>query len=381
MPAADMTTWSPRVIRRFKALLNIKEISGQTSEAGAEGDSDEAKLQRAAIARNRSPVEAGAAHEALAVLAFSGYRDWCEYDDDAWTTNCLGQVLDDEQSRFLVQALEQADLIDLIAALARMADTYRTAWQRAAESEAAQASEAGATVTAAGLIPGENTESWKYSRTPGTRYYIFHNGQYLYSDDREAPLTGWATAEARDAKAASAATEWETGSGVFYTAYDNPAHVAGVTHVFGRGKDGPWVLTRAQAEEVLAVARRSKAPGGVAAAGNPVEPYFDTGHFTKYQDGTYYFGETRDAATWFPSYQDLLNAIARRDSARSAASSGAAVSVAAARREALSRLRTMAVDELGREPDEAEWAEITSWFDQSVLEDLPGFARTGAENV
>lgn len=312
MPAADMTTWTPQVIQRFRVLLNVSKITGDTSDAGTEGDSDEAKLRRVTVARNRSPSDVRVAHEALAVLAFSGYQDWCDYDDNDWMTNCLGQVLDADQSGFLLPALEQAGLIDLTAAIERMAGPYRATWQQVAETEAARTAESGATATAAGLMPAENTESWRYSRTPGTRYYIFSSGQYLYSDNKDAPLAGWATARARDDQAAARATEWETGSGVFYTSYENPADVGGVTHVFGRSKDGPWVLSRAQAAEVLAASRRSQPAAGAVGVGNPVEPYFDTGHFTKYQNGSYLFGETAETATWYPTYQELLNTIASR---------------------------------------------------------------------
>ena len=311
MPAADMTTWSPHIVERFKTLLNVKEASDETDDEGLTGDDDETKLMRVAIARNRHPQDVRAAHEALTALAFSGYQDWCEYDDDDWTKNCLGQVIDDEQSGFLVSVLEGAGLIDLTSAVEMIAGPYRAAWQYAADNEAAQLILADNPVTGAGLVPAENSESWKYSRTPGTRYYIFRDGQYLYSDDKDAPLDGWATAGARDDQAATQATEWESGSGVFYAAYDNPAHVAGVTHVFGQSKDGPWVLTRSEAEGLLAVARQSPAQGA-SGAGHPIEPYHDTGHFTKYDNGTYFFGATADTETWYATYQELLDAIAVR---------------------------------------------------------------------
>jgi hypothetical protein len=82
--------------------------------------------------------------------------------------------------------------------------------------------------------------------------------------------------------------------------------------VFGQSKDGPWVLTRSEAEELLTASRQSEEPAGVAGAGSPVEPYFDTGHFTKYENDTYYFGETADASTWFRTYQELLDMLAAR---------------------------------------------------------------------
>jgi hypothetical protein len=309
VPAADMAAWSSQVIERFKALLNVKEISDETADEGLDGQGDEVELKRIAVARNRNPHDVEAAHEALTALAFDGYQDWCEYDDDDWTRNCLGQVLDADQSGLLITTLEEAGLIDLTTAIELMAGPYRTAWQRAAENEA---TESGNAATAHGLIPGENVESWTYSRTPGTRYYIFTGGQYLYSDDKDAPLRGWATAQARDDEAALRATEWETGSRVFYTTYANPAHVGGVEYVFGRSKYGPWTLTRSQAQKALDEYRRSQGPGGVAGAGRPIEPYYDTGHFTRYGNGTYTFGESANATTWYSTYAELLDALAAR---------------------------------------------------------------------
>ncbi len=313
MPVADMTAWSAQVVQRLKALLNVREISDQAGDDDDAGDGDDAKLKRAAIIRNRNPQDARIASDALAVLAFSGYQDWYDFDDDEWTKNCLSQVLDEDQHRFLVSALTDASLTDFTAAVQAMAGPYRGAWQRAAENEAAESASA---ASAAGLYPAENTESWEYSRTPGTRYYIFHDGKYLYSDDKDAPLAGWASAEARDDQAAARATEWETGSGVFYTSYENPALAGGVEHVFGQSKDGPWKLTRSRAEQLLAEARRSQAPTGVTGAGSPVEPYFDTGHFTRFDNNAYTFGETAGTRTWYSTYADLLDAVAARDGAR-----------------------------------------------------------------
>jgi len=313
MPAADMTAWTADIVARFKVLLDVSKIpvSGEADEDPApDGEnpaSDRAKLRRAAMARNGSPDHARVAHEALASLAFDGYQDWCDDGDDAWLKNCLGQVLDDEQSRYLVAALVNADQIDLTAAVQKMADEYRTAWQTAAEDEATQE---GAVPTAEGLVPGENTESWKYSRTPGTRYYIYRDGQYLYSDNKNATLPDWATAQARDSQAAARATEWEPGSGIYCTPYLVPAHVGDVTHIFARSKDGPWTLTRAEAADLLTTTRQAI---GVS---DPIEPYFTTGHYTRYHNGTYTYGETRDAATWHPTYQQLLDTIAARTAPR-----------------------------------------------------------------
>ncbi len=315
MSAADMTGWDSRVAERFKVLLDVRAISGdvggQVEDDGEDGvgdDGDKAKLKRVAIVRNQNALDVQAAHDALAALAFSGYQDWCEYDDDDWLRNCLGQVLDDEQSNVLVSALENADLLGLAAAVKKMADTYVAAWERAAEHEFAEADSPSG---AGGLNFAENTESWKYSRTPGTRYYIFRDGLYLYSDNKDAPLAGWATAGARDDEAASRATEWESGSAVFYTPYEDPSQVGGVTHVFGRSKDGPWVLTRSQAERLLIASPQP--PAAAVGAASPIEPYFDTGHFTKYQNDAYFFGESADTGTWHRTYQELLDTLAERE--------------------------------------------------------------------
>lgn len=308
MSATDMTAWNSLVVERFKILLDVKEISGEISDEGIDGDDDDAKLERAAIARNRNAMDVRIAHDALAALAFSGYDDWCEYDDDDWTKNCLSQVISDQQSSFLVSALEAADMIGLTSALSRLAGEYRREWELAAEAISSGRADDDAEGDPE-LNAAENTESWKYSRTPGTRYYIFYGGKYLYSDDKDAPVKEWASAEIRDNDAARHATEWESGSGIFYTPYENPEHVDGASYIFGRSKDGPWTLTRSQAEHLLIESRQSPASGGVAASGSSIEPYYDTGHFTRYANGVYTYGETADAASWYATYDELLTAI------------------------------------------------------------------------
>jgi ppGpp synthetase/RelA/SpoT-type nucleotidyltranferase len=321
--SADMKDWDSQIVERFKTLLNVSDISGDVHEEGASGEGDEAKLKRAAIARNSNPLYVQLAHKNLTALAFGDYQEWCTYEDDDWTTECLGQILDEDQNAVLLKALRGAAPLDLADAVERMAGTYAKAWQQAADNvarstEAAkheateyETYQADDTTTASGLVAAENVERWKYSRTPGTRYYIVHDGEYLYSDDKNAPLAGWATDEARDAQAAARVTEWETGSGIFYTSYENPAHVNNVSYVFGESRYGPWSLDQSQAADLLADKDR-QARAGVAGQGSSIEPYFDTGYFTKYQSDTYYFGETAGTTTWYSSYQELLDALTAR---------------------------------------------------------------------
>jgi ppGpp synthetase/RelA/SpoT-type nucleotidyltranferase len=306
--SANMKGWTSEIVQRFKTLLNVDDISGDVGveyEKEAAGEGDEAKLKRAKIARNRNPTDVRAVHQALTALAFSGHKEWCAYNDD-WMTSCLGEVLDDDQNAFLLSALQRAGLADLTTVVKTMAGPYATAWQQAAKSAAS-----GGAMTAPELGAVENVESWKYSRTPGTRYYIFHDGQHLFSDDKSAPLAWWATAEDRDKQAAARAVEWENGSGIFCTSYENPAHVDNVTYVFGRSRNGPWNLDQSQAADLLAVTRhQAQESGSVAGKGSPIEPYYETGHFTKYENGTYYFGQTATTTTWYRSYQELLDALA-----------------------------------------------------------------------
>jgi hypothetical protein len=229
--------------------------------------------------------------------------EWCT-TNSSYFAAIYGTYLESEQR---VKNSLPCLLDDLIADGAQ--DTAMAYSRLMTELVPDQAPQPAAAVTAAELSPAENAESWKYSRTPGTRYYILHDDQYLYSDDKNAPLARWATAEERNEQAAARATEWETGSGVFYTSYENPALVQNVTHVFGQSRYGPWILDQSQAADLLADKQTS---GGVAAEDSPVEPYFDTGHFTKYDNDVYYFGETADTTTWYPTYQELLDALAAR---------------------------------------------------------------------
>jgi hypothetical protein len=166
MPDTDMSAWTPGIIRRFRVLVD----AGALGRGAAGQDADDDAMRLAAAVRDRDEPTVRSVHEVLTSLAFSGYAQWCEYDDDEWTKNCLSQVLDPGQSAYLVQVLDRPSEMDLQMALVTMEREYARAWRAAADAQAA---------AGADLNPVENTGNWAYSRTPGTRYYIFHEGEYL----------------------------------------------------------------------------------------------------------------------------------------------------------------------------------------------------------
>lgn len=262
-----MTGWSPVIIERFKSLFNIDALSGEAAESGPDGESEDARtLRLVANARMLSANDVQIVHQALTVFAFSGYQEWHAYDDDDWTKNCLGQTLSEDQSGYIVSALREPAPTDLASVVQTMAGQFVTAWRKEAESEATPVgglSQQGEEHP--GLNAVLNDANWGYSRTPGTRYYIYNSGQYLFSDDPNAGLGEWATSEAREEAAKNNATEWAPG--ISYTPYANAALVEGIPRVYGLSQYGPWNLTE---EEALARAY-AQAQAASVPAGEPAE--------------------------------------------------------------------------------------------------------------
>jgi hypothetical protein len=262
LPAIDMTGWSPVTVERFKSLFNIDALSGEIAESGPDGESEDARASRLmANARVLNANYVQIVHQALTVFAFSGYREWHAYDDDDWTKNCLGQTLSEDQSGYIVSVLHEPTPAGLASVVQTMAGQFVTAWREQAQSDA----------TAAGAVsqPGEehvglnavlNDANWEYSRTPGTRYYIYRSDQYLFSDDPNTGLGEWATSQAREEAAKDNATEWAPG--IFYTPYANPSLVEGIPRVYGLSQYGPWTLTEEEAQaRAYAQAQAASVPG------------------------------------------------------------------------------------------------------------------------
>jgi hypothetical protein len=272
-----MTGWTSVIIERFKSLCDIDRLSGEVAENDPDGESEDARASRlVANARIINANDVRTVHEALTVYAFSGYGQWHCEDDDAWTKNCLGQVLSESQSSYLASVLNQPEPIDLATLVQTVAGRFVPVWRDEARSEATQV--AGLPQEGEeqpGLNAILNDANWQYTRTPGTRYYIFYGDQYLFSDDQTAELAEWAAAEAREEAAKNNAAQWAPG--IFYTPYANPSLVEGVPRVYGLSEYGPWNLAEEEAV-ALASAQAQAASDPVAPADldeEPAEPDLD----------------------------------------------------------------------------------------------------------
>ncbi len=107
-----------------------------------------------------------------------------------------------------------------------------------------------------GEIPGEINPNWKENSIPGTRYWIFYENDYLYSDDKVAPLQAWATLQACMDAAEVARRPWEGAPGWSYTPVGARfrADYASAAYVFRQDPDGPW-MTQPKANEAIAEAQ------------------------------------------------------------------------------------------------------------------------------
>lgn len=206
----------------------------------------------------------------LVPLVFEGDTGWFG-NEDTWILRNLGHVLDDQgdQERELLQALDAMSVAEssdsLTTALTRFATTveqYAELWQEEAEAEQYTTTdtydaEAGA---AASLEGTPNDTNWNADRTPGTRYFIYYNNGYYYSDQASGPLETWQTLQAREQSAEALAQPWGDRAGASYTPSGN-ASLYGGDYVYRLSPTGPW-LTQDEAD------RQASAP---AAETQPVE--------------------------------------------------------------------------------------------------------------
>lgn len=246
-----MTGWSTAIVARFRSLFNIDGLSDEVAEYGPDGESEDGKASRlVATARVRNANDVQTVHEALTECAFSGYRGWHSRDDDDWMKHGLASMLSEDQSGYLVSVLREPSPADLSAIVRTMAGQFVPVWREQARSGATEMT---GPSREAEECPGFNVilneANWRYSRTPGTRYYIYHGGQYLFSDDQNAQPGDWTPSRDREEAAKNNAVQWAPG--IFYTPYADPSLVGGIARVYGLSEDGPWILTE---EEALALA-------------------------------------------------------------------------------------------------------------------------------
>ncbi len=220
---------------RFKNLIRPDGVSavGEAEEnVESTRNVDSAKMAIATITN------------ALPNLVFDGYRDWYSYDDE-WVLRNLGQVLTAEEEHEILGQLDQGTPESLAKVLDYIASERLGIWQNIAREEFSQPE---GDAPAEELQGEANTANWQASRTPGTYYYTYLDGRYLYCDLSSAPLSEWETMPVRDDLAARNAEPWGV-TGWFYTPVGEPGLYGG-DFVFAASPDGPWV-TEEQASAQL----------------------------------------------------------------------------------------------------------------------------------
>lgn len=221
--------WSSS-LGRFKSLL-------RPEGAGASDGEDES----VEAARGAGSVLAGVSGT-LPDAVFDGYGDWYGYQDE-WVLTHLAWALSPSEEAEILGLLAQ-DTPEALGQLLEYVDGRLGAWREAAREHAS------ATAGAGGTLTGEaNTANWQANRLPGTYYYAYTDGRYLYSDTPEAPAGEWAELPERERAAADQAQPWGE-SGWFYTPVAD-AGLYGGAYVYAALRDGPWT-TQEQAAETLA---------------------------------------------------------------------------------------------------------------------------------
>ena len=211
----------------------------------------------------------------LVPLVFEGDTGWFG-NEDTWILRNLGHVLDDQgvQERELLEALdamsvaESSDSLD--TALTRFATTverFTELWLEEAEAEQYTTAdtydaERGAAASLDGTL---NDTNWNADRTPGTRYFIYYNNSYYYSDEPSGPLETWETLQAREQSAEARAQPWGDRAGASYTPSRN-ATLYGGDYVYRLSPTGPW-LTRDEAARQAGAPAAQAQPAEVPTAG------------------------------------------------------------------------------------------------------------------
>jgi hypothetical protein len=243
----------------FANLLRPSMLADPVTEIGGDGGEE----LNADITEFRNSSDGQALKtwgDEIITLVFDGYADWAGYyaSQPEWVLTNLAQVLEDasmqtallERLRDVVNALSDTRNEQLVR-FKNDIDRWVPQWQAYAAIEL---------VGAQGpLLEGEerveahpNTDSWNYSRTPGTFYYKYleRDGRsvYVYSDDEDAADEDWHEASHWDELAGELAErpenavnarfpEWDS-SWASWSVLDNPKVADG--RVYGKADEGRW---------------------------------------------------------------------------------------------------------------------------------------------
>jgi hypothetical protein len=251
----DQSGWAT-YLPLFGSLLAPSGASDSPSRLETLGFDDDT------IARARADnASLGALGDRLVNLVFDGYRNWYQIDD-AWVLSRLAEVLDDageQQSgllselRAIVSAGDEDARKMAIETFVSLAEQYAASWQSQAEQDGYTRVQA---VDEAVLLQGSpNTDNWEADRIPGTYYYVFVDGRYLYSDLAEASIVEWETLPERQRLAAELAEAW--GNAFCTPTGGDPAY--GGHYVFALDPAGPW-MTQQAFEEAAATGPTTTGP-------------------------------------------------------------------------------------------------------------------------
>jgi len=312
--AINQASWMT-YLPAFKVLLRPGSASAPAMSVGAELAAWPAVLERA---RQLVPGF-GDIGDKLVPLVFEGYQDWYSYEDQ-WILKDLASVLDDtgDQEIQILRGLDELGLLargiekaseltpDEIEARVQQLDVglaanslltrlsqYVAAWQ---DEASRVGSEQQAAATTEG-IPGDTNANWDDDAVPGTRYWIYADGGYLYSDRKVAPLDQWMSLQGRENAAEAAKQPWNGAPGWSCTPVgdESVSDYGGVGFVFRRDPDGSWMtqakafaaLDQEEEEARLAVELTGELYSNWAQdriPGTRCWVYFDNGHlFSDYQ--------------------------------------------------------------------------------------------------
>jgi len=230
----NLGSWSS-YLPRFEDLLR---------PAGIDPLGEVAENVEAARGREAAGTALAAIEAVLPDAVFGGRRDWYDLDSE-WVLRSLGRALSLADEQEVLSLLGQGTAEALGEALGYIAGRLGAWRENSALQQPSQTHDEHGPALLTGVA---NTENWQSNRIPGTYYYAFADGEYLYGDESEAPADAWAALSVRERLAAEAAQPWGE-SGWFYTPTGTPG-VYGGDHVYAASQSGPW-MTMEQATDQL----------------------------------------------------------------------------------------------------------------------------------
>ena len=241
-------SWAEYLVR-FKNL-----VRPATVDPMSDPDPGDAAAQNVETVRSdeSAKMQVQKLTDVLPNLVFEGYQDWYGYEAE-WVLRNLGHVLTPADEDEILRLLDQGTQDSLKEALTYLVDQL-DGWQEAAQREFT-APAAGATsgeASSASELKGErNTANWTARRTPGTCYYTYADGAYLYSDIESGPRAAWATLTEREDQAEAGKAAW--GERGWYTPVGSQfVDLYGGAYVFRVGADGPWLTEQEATKSIQA---------------------------------------------------------------------------------------------------------------------------------